>query len=65
MGIFAFLLLIELPSVIGYYSGINGKAYYSLPWERGADFFGGVNRSTGYYGPSDVLSALHFRPLIL
>lgn len=30
--------------MITYFINPNNKTYYSMPWERTADWFGGVNR---------------------
>ncbi len=44
----SYLTTIAIPSVLGYFgAGINEKlyhGYYSTPWERTADLFGGVER---------------------
>lgn len=45
---------IALPSIINYYR--NPPNYYSYPWERSADFFGGVNR--GSYDNNSLLWAV-------
>lgn len=48
MGSGAYLLNVAIPSVITYwtlpYDANYDMNYYSMPWERTADFFGGVNR---------------------
>ena len=41
-----YLVTIAVPSVLYCIFGSGG--YYSTPWERTADFFGGVKRSDGY-----------------
>ena len=38
----------------------NPKLYYSLPWEYSAHFFGGVERSSGYYEGSDIVGGIYF-----
>lgn len=47
-----FISTIAIPSVSYYWYDrlTNGKSidYYSTPWERTADWFGGVNRDCGY-----------------
>ena len=44
-----YLQNIAIPSVIYYWFGSNKDIdYYSTPWERTADWLGGVNRSSGY-----------------
>lgn len=60
MGYPKYLIRIAVPSVISCIINPSSKIYYSLPWERSADFFGGVNRSTGYYTGSDVMAGLYF-----
>ena len=54
-----FMDRIAIPSVISCIANPSSKIYYSLPWERTADFFGGVYRSTGYYAGSDVVAGLY------
>ena len=40
---------VAIPSVAYYRLGSNSNwDYYSTPWERTADLFGNVNRSSGY-----------------
>ena len=39
---------VAIPSLASFNAGFSKKVYYSLPWERTADYFGGVNRSSGY-----------------
>ena len=34
-----YLFTVAIPSMIACASGLNGAQYYSLPWERTADFF--------------------------
>ena len=43
IGLPAYLLTAFIPSVIGYWSGVDYDDYYSQPWEFVADYFGGVN----------------------
>lgn len=44
-----YIFTIAVPSVTNYFYGSKtDKDYYSLPWERTADLFGGVNRGCGY-----------------
>ena len=56
----AYLLRIALPSVITYWTlpvDTNyEKNYYSMPWERTADFFGGIDR--GFYKKDSLTWAL-------
>ena len=47
------------PSVISCIVNPSSKTYYSLPWERSADFFGGASRTTGYHTGSDVVAGLY------
>ena len=54
-----YITRIAAPSVIGCIINPSSKTYYSLPWERTADFFGGANRSTGYHSGSDVVAGLY------
>lgn len=43
-----YLTRVALPSFITYFTNVNSYEYYSMPWERTADFFGDVERSSGY-----------------
>lgn len=43
-GIGSYIPTVAIPSIL---SGDRAD-YYSLPWERMADFFGGANRNEGY-----------------
>ena len=54
-----YLTRIALPSVISCIVNPSSKTYYSLPWERSADFFGGASRTTGYHFGSDILAGLY------
>ena len=57
VGVARFLLLYGIPSML---SGSNPK-YYSLPWERSADIFGGIaGRNLPYTANSDIYSILYF-----
>ena len=56
LGTSKYLTRIAIPSVIGCIKNPPSKIYYSLPWERTADMFGGVDRPTGYYEGSDILA---------
>lgn len=40
-----YLIKVAIPSVITYWCNVHGSDYYSMPWERTADFFGGVDRT--------------------
>ncbi len=53
-----YMTRIAAPSVVGCIVNPSMKTYYSLPWERSADFFGGANR-TEYYAGSDVAAGLY------
>lgn len=52
------LTRIAIPSMIGCVVNPPTDVYYSLPWERSADFFGGVNRGN-YIKGSDFLAGLY------
>ena len=54
-----YLARIALPSIIGCIANPPSKTYYSLPWERSADFFGGVV-STDYYEGSGIVAGWYF-----
>ena len=44
-----YLLTVAVPSATNYFFGSKKDIdYYSLPWERTADWLGGVNRACGY-----------------
>ena len=46
----SYLSTIAIPSVLNYFYGSDdNKVYYSLPWERTADWLGGVRRGSDYY----------------
>ena len=45
----AYLVNVAIPSVAYYWIGSDKDIdYYSTPWERIADWLGGVNRPSGY-----------------
>mgnify|MGYP001086981244 CR=1 FL=1 len=46
---FSYITRIAIPSVITYFTKAQGSVYFSMPWERTADWFGGVNRGNNYY----------------
>ena len=49
LGTPAYLINIAIPSVANYLWGSTRDIdYYSMPWERTADWLGGVNRPCGY-----------------
>ena len=55
-----FIFRIAVPSMIGCAINPPEQTYYSLPWERSADYFGGVNRGNGYYySGSDIGAFLY------
>ncbi len=58
-GTIKYMTRIVAPSVISCIANPSSKTYYSLTWERTADFFGGANRSTGYYAGSEVVAGLY------
>ena len=41
-----------LPSIVGYWSGVEYDVYFSQPWEYAADFFGQVSRKNYTYTDS-------------
>ncbi|MCI8368147.1 MAG: RHS repeat-associated core domain-containing protein [Clostridia bacterium] len=47
-----YLTRVALPSVITYFVNPNDRTYYSMPWERTADWFGGVSRTFTINGMS-------------
>ncbi len=61
-----YLTHIAIPSVLYYLFGYKSK-YYSTPWERTADYFGGVTRETGYSKNSLYWSfaELIFGPIVI
>lgn len=63
MGTPKYINRIAIPSIAGNLitrNNPNPKLYYSLPWEYSADFFGGVERSSGYYEGSDIVGGIYF-----
>lgn len=49
LGPSAYITNIAIPSVANYLWGSTQDIdYYSMPWERTADWLGGVNRTSGY-----------------
>ncbi len=59
MGTPKYLTRIAIPSIVSNIFVSSSKTAYSLPWERGAEFFGGANSST-YYEGSGTLAGLYF-----
>lgn len=57
MGTSKFIKRIAIPSIIGF--NLNVKDYYSQPWERSADFFGGANNGP-YKDGSGFWAGLYF-----
>ena len=57
MGTPKFIMRMGIPSLIG--AGLDVDAYFSQPWERSADFFGGANNGP-YREGSDLLAAFYF-----
>lgn len=45
LGPFRFIWYIAFPSMKGYHKHVPYASYYNQPWERGADYLGGVIRS--------------------
>ena len=56
MGTPKFMTRIAAPSLIG--AALNVEDYYSQPWERSADFFGGATHS--YSDDSGFWAGLYF-----
>lgn len=48
----------------GYWSGLSDSAYYSQPWEYGADMYGGVDRGDGYYEDSTLVNHLMYWDMV-
>ena len=49
IGIGPYLITSAIPSLIGFWTGIEYDYYYSQPWEYIADYLGGVTRDDGAY----------------
>ena len=47
MGPASYFFGVAIPSVIGYFK--DDDDYYSQPWERGADWLGGADRTDTIY----------------
>jgi hypothetical protein len=47
---------IAIPSYVNSKRGLNDRDYYSQPWERSADYFGGVDR--GDYKPGSLFESI-------
>ena len=47
IGMPKYIVKVFVPSLVGFWSGVDYAKYYSLPWEYVADVLGNVNRS-GY-----------------
>ncbi len=47
VGMLKYLVFVAGPSVKGYWSGLSDSAYYSQPWEYGADMYGGLTEVMG------------------
>ena len=60
MGSQKYFQRIAVPSIISCVISPPLKTYYSLPWERSADFFGGANRNTGYHSNSEIFAGIYF-----
>ena len=61
-----YLTGIVIPSLITYKVNPDDFVYYSMPWERTADWFGGVNR--GYYKKSSLkwgISEYFLGPIVI
>ncbi|MEG1859349.1 MAG: hypothetical protein RR193_03310, partial [Christensenellaceae bacterium] len=44
LGLLKYIQYIAIPSVIAFNQNLTNEEYYSNPWERSADIFGGVDR---------------------
>ena len=55
-----YLTKFAIPSIIGYLSDPGNNTYYSLPWERSADFFGGAKSTSTYRAGSSTIAILYF-----
>jgi hypothetical protein len=63
IGIINYSFFIAIPSI---FSGeLDDKEYYSMPWERSADYFDNVNRPFEYLPYSDVIANLYLTILEL
>ncbi len=51
LGIKKYTMYVAIPSLCGFWSGVDFYDYYSQPWEYGADKYGGVNRDGYQYHP--------------
>lgn len=57
MGSTKYITKIAIPSVTG--NKLHFEPYYSQPWERSADFFGGANNGP-YLDGSEVMAGVYF-----
>lgn len=64
VGMLKYLVFVAGPSVKGYWSGLSDSAYYSQPWEYGADMYGGVDRGDGYYEDSTLVNHLMYWDMV-
>ena len=52
IGIINYTTKAFLPSLLGFWSGVDYDKYYSQPWEYIAEVLGGVERTTYQYAPN-------------
>jgi hypothetical protein len=57
LGVTKYTVFIGIPSALS--GGLEELDYYSMPWERSADLFGGVKRTTVYLPYIDAISYLY------
>lgn len=50
IGVVKYTIGVGVPSLICFWSGVDYGTYYSLPWEYGAELYGGVMREEYKYG---------------
>ena len=53
VGLDTYFATAAIPSLIGFWSGVDYSDYYSQPWEYVADCLGGVSRDNGNYAYAD------------
>ena len=64
VGMLKYLVFVAGPSVKGYWSGLSDSAYYSQPWEYGADMYGGVDRGEDYYEDYSFVNHLMYWDMV-
>jgi RHS repeat-associated protein len=64
IGTYEYTFRIAIPSVIYYNidkeTNLPEFLYFSMPWERSADYFGGVDRGENYYFPGSLNYSLNY-----